>query len=760
MAVFPLFFFMFLAREFQPCSTAGTWLRIGYWAADRSGDSPVSEIDYSLFTHLVSRSAAINSTSYEIFILPEEAQFVYNFTATVKVKDPSISTLLSIRCDATGSADFSSTAGDPSRRKSLIDSSIDFARRYGFDGLDLSCLPSPEEMGDAAQLFDEWRAAILAESGASSQLVLTAAARFSSLLATNGSVLGSINKNLDWVHLVLSEYAVPSLNQSKTAAHYPLRDPNGGAGLDSDVEEWRSRGFSLSRFVLGLPFSGYAWTLVDPNNNGIGAAARGAALSSNGLVWYSDIMKYVRRYGVKISYSAVYTTNYCSFGSTWIGFEDVEAVGAKVSYAMDKGFLGYFAWQIPYDDNWALSRAAFDATAPAKPGKRQRKLWLVITIVVAATGALAIGILVFCFVRKKRSRSKGDRTEALESKLDDNETIPPGEFDARNIGLTRYSLSEMERATDGFASENKLGQGGYGPVYKGLLPGGEEVAVKKLSNSSTQGYAEFENEVLLTAKLQHVNLVRLLGFCIDEEEHMLVYEFMPNNSLDKYLFDSVKRLQLNWRKRVEIIEGVTQGLLYLQKYSRLTVIHRDLKPSNILLDSDMNPRISDFGLARIFVRGAEEANTERVFATIGYAPPEYLNEGVYSAKSDVFSFGVLLLQIISGEQKKLNLLDYAYEMWKDGRGMEQMDSSLDDSRSSCKLMTCLQISLLCVQGNPEDRPSMSDVAFMLRNDAAALAIPSRPVFPRKDDIMMKRMSKNDIQACPEDETIWTELEAR
>ncbi|CAI0394987.1 unnamed protein product [Linum tenue] len=302
----------------------------------------------------------------------------------------------------------------------------------------------------------------------------------------------------------------------------------------------------------------------------------------------------------------------------------------------------------------------------------------------------------------------------------------------------------MERATDGFASENKLGQGGYGPVFKvltttdWLLPGGEEVAVKKLSYSSTQGYAEFENEVLLTAKLQHVNLVRLLGFCIDEEEHMLVYEFMPNNSLDKYLF------------------GI-------------------LKPSNILLDSGMNPRISDFGLARIFVRGAEEANTERVFATIGYAPPEYLNEGVYSAKSDVFSFGVLLLQIISGkiiasvygEQKKLNLLDYttslnsqAYEMWKDGRGMEVMDSSLDDSRSSCKLMTCLQISLLCVQGNPEDRPSMADVAFMLRNYTAALGIPLRPVFPRKDDVTMKRMPTNDLQACPEDETIWTELEAR
>ncbi|CAL1389460.1 unnamed protein product [Linum trigynum] len=145
MVIFPLFFFILLAREFQPCSTAGAWLRISYWAADRSVDSPVSEIDYSLFTHFVSRSAPINSSSYELFILPEEAQFVCNFTATVKLKDPSISTLLSILCDATGSADFSSTAGDPSRRKSLIDSSIDFARTH-MSSFDLSLVKADQDL--------------------------------------------------------------------------------------------------------------------------------------------------------------------------------------------------------------------------------------------------------------------------------------------------------------------------------------------------------------------------------------------------------------------------------------------------------------------------------------------------------------------------------------------------------------------------------------------------------------------------------------
>ncbi|KAM3701683.1 hypothetical protein ACJW31_05G192900 [Castanea mollissima] len=189
------------------------------------------------------------------------------------------------------------------------------------------------------------------------------------------------------------------------------------------------------------------------------------------------------------------------------------------------------------------------------------------------------------------------------------------EENSRHPDLLIFDLSCIVAATDNFSPINKLGQGGFGSVFKGQLSTGQQVAVKRLSNSSGQGIEEFKNEVMLIGKLQHRNLVKLFGCCIQGEEKMLIYEYMPNKSLDFFIFDHTRSSLLNWGKRFEIIIGITRGILYLHKDSRLRIIHRDLKTSNILLDGEMNPKISDFGIARIFKRDQIQDKTTRVIGT-------------------------------------------------------------------------------------------------------------------------------------------------
>ncbi|XP_078150774.1 cysteine-rich receptor-like protein kinase 6 [Carex rostrata] len=294
-----------------------------------------------------------------------------------------------------------------------------------------------------------------------------------------------------------------------------------------------------------------------------------------------------------------------------------------------------------------------------------------------------------------------------------------------------FDLDTLRNATHNFSEKNKLGQGGFGPVYEGTLPNGQQVAVKRLSGSSLQGLRELKNEVEFLAKLKHKNLVHLVGCCIQKKENILCYEFLPNGSLDKILFakDAPKRLELGWKIRYKIIEGIGRGLHYLHEESQLKIIHRDLKASNILLDKDMIPKISDFGLARFFSEDQTHIDTSIIAGTFGYMAPEYVMHGNFSAKSDVYSFGVLLLEIVTGQRnssfaisgRASNLVSYAWNHWKNNTIDELKDPMIEDLYFE-DVTKCVHIALLCVQEEPSVRPHMEAVNRML----AGSAIPNLP----------------------------------
>uniref|UniRef100_A0A0E0Q9H3 Uncharacterized protein n=1 Tax=Oryza rufipogon TaxID=4529 RepID=A0A0E0Q9H3_ORYRU len=338
----------------------------------------------------------------------------------------------------------------------------------------------------------------------------------------------------------------------------------------------------------------------------------------------------------------------------------------------------------------AASPDAAAGTTGVKNNSANKILEIVLPIVAVAIVA-AVSILLWN-IRKKRRRGKAEHF-----------TGPDAAEDFESVKSTLLSLASLQVATDNFNESMKLGEGGFGVVYKGLLFG-QDVAVKRLAKGSNQGLEEVKNELVLVAKLHHKNLVQLVGFCLEEGERMLVYEYMPNKSLDTFLFDEEKRRQLDWTTRFRIIEGIARGLQYLHQDSQKKIVHRDMKASNILLDADMNPKIGDFGLARLFGQDQTREITNRIVGTFGYMSPEYVMHGQYSMKSDVFSFGILIIEIV-------------WRHWAEGNIKEIIDHSLGRNYPEGEVLKCVNIGLLCVQRNPIDRPTMADVMVLLNSDA-------------------------------------------
>ncbi|KAJ4808504.1 Leucine-rich repeat transmembrane protein kinase [Rhynchospora pubera] len=287
-----------------------------------------------------------------------------------------------------------------------------------------------------------------------------------------------------------------------------------------------------------------------------------------------------------------------------------------------------------------------------------------------------------------------------------------------------FSLKELEDATRSFDPSNKIGEGGFGPVYKGVLADGTTVAVKQLSAKSRQGNREFLNEIGIISTLRHPNLVRLFGCCMEGNQLLLIYEFMENNSLGRALFGQVEhQLKLDWNMRYNICIGIARGLAYLHEESTLRIVHRDIKPTNILLDKNLNPKISDFGLAKLTDESGGHIST-RIAGTIGYMAPEYATRGSLTYKADVYSFGIVTLEIVSGQNNTncmpnediLHLLDWAETLKEQGNLLELVDKRLGKNFSEIEALRMIEIALLCTKTNPNHRPPMSLVVQMLTGE--------------------------------------------
>lgn len=383
---------------------------------------------------------------------------------------------------------------------------------------------------------------------------------------------------------------------------------------------------------------------------------------------------------------------------------------------------------VPKDGYYGTAISAINVTPNFKPTVNNRlpatlsKKNKVIIGVVSAIAVILCSLLLFGIYIRWRRRKLAYLGEEIEL-----------------LGLTNmpnsFSYGELKTATDDFNPANKLGEGGFGSVFKGKLPDGRTAAVKQLSVASLQGKRQFVTEVATISAVQHMNLVKLYGCCYEGNNRLLVYEFLENNSLDHALFGKGS-LQLDWATRFAICLGTARGMAYLHEESSVRIVHRDIKASNILLDSNFNPKISDFGLAKLYDQKKTHIST-RVAGTVGYLAPEYALRGHLTEKADVYGFGILTLEILSGrpntgsvstlEGEKIYLLDWAWLLHDHNCDLNILDTKLTSFNEE-EAIRMIAVAFLCTQANPTDRPSMSRVVAMLLGDGEITNIPTKPIY--------------------------------
>ncbi|GMN56522.1 hypothetical protein TIFTF001_025633 [Ficus carica] len=378
---------------------------------------------------------------------------------------------------------------------------------------------------------------------------------------------------------------------------------------------------------------------------------------------------------------------------------------------------------IPAQGTYGPSISAISATpdfiptvSNNPPSSKKDNTGLIVGISVGVGVVVFLSVFVIFYIVHRRRKAQMQNDEDLLG------------MDVRPY---TFSYAELRTATNDFDPANKLGEGGFGPVYKGTLADGRVIAVKQLSLTSHQGKNQFVTEIATISAVQHRNLVKLYGCCIDGAKRLLVYEYLENKSLDQALFGK-HSLKLDWSTRFDICVGIARGLTYLHEESRIRIVHRDVKSSNILLDSDLVPKISDFGLAKLYDEKMTHIST-RVAGTIGYLAPEYAMRGHLTEKTDVFAFGVVALEIISGrsnsntslEEDEIYLLEWAWNLHEQGREIELVDSELSEFDEE-DVRRIIGMALLCTQTSPTVRPSMSRVVAMLAGDIEVSTEISRP----------------------------------